>query len=353
MSENQPHDLLTVEPDSRQIGHRLLQVAAQVQQMQARIDQLAETAQLNSGQLDAMLRTLTDVQRTDELRGALAEVAIQVDASQQQVSTLAAELSKLARQDQLQRLEEIVAQQDQLAGVEQAITKWSRTLYKSNALGESKEQQIETALAALQSIVDHRDAWREQRAREDRQQIEAVRQLARSELAVDLLPALDGLDLAIASGQASLEENRQRIAAQNASYQQSRNGQQGEDASGQQNVWQRLRQSLVVPPAPQEPVPPVPEFVPAMVVTAESWLEGLKLVRLRLAGLLAAEGIQPIDALGQPFDPRLHVAMETETRRDVPANTVVQELRTGYRQYDRVLRYAEVVVSRSPEPTAH
>lgn len=352
MIENQPVDSSLAPPDSRQIGHRLLQVAAQIGQMQAQIDHLAETAHLNSGQLDALLRTLTDVHRADELRGAVAEVALQVDAGQQQVLAMAAELSKLARQDQLQRLEEIVAQQDQLAGVEQALTKWSRTQFKSNALGESKEQQIETALAALQAIVDHRDAWREQRVWEDRQQVEAGRQLARSELAVDLLPALDGLELAIASGQVWLEENGQRIAAQDASHQRSRNGQWAEESSTQRNVWQRLRQSLIVPPASEELIPPVPEFVPAMLVTAESWLEGLKLVRMRLAGLLAAEGIQPIDALGQSFDPRLHVALETESRSDVPANIIVRQLRKGYRQHDRVLRYAEVVVSRAPEPIA-
>ena len=37
---------------------------------------------------------------------------------------------------------------------------------------------------------------------------------------------------------------------------------------------------------------------------------------------------------------------------NVPANIIVRQLRKGYRQHVRVLRYAEVVVSRAPEPIA-
>ena len=83
-----------------------------------------------------------------------------------------------------------------------------------------------------------------------------------------------------------------------------------------------------------------------------AWLQGLALVRDRFVSLLAGEGIQAIDALHQAFDPRLHVAVETETRSDVPPDTVVRVLRKGYRQSDRVLRYAEVVVARETEHNA-
>ena len=71
-------------------------------------------------------------------------------------------------------------------------------------------------------------------------------------------------------------------------------------------------------------------------------------MRDRFAALLAQEQIQPLPALGQPFDPRLHLAIEAETRSDAPPNTVVRVLRQGYRQRQRVLRYAEVVVARPP-----
>ena len=82
--------------------------------------------------------------------------------------------------------------------------------------------------------------------------------------------------------------------------------------------------------------------------TLSGWLQGLGLVRDRFVALLAKESIQPMDALGKPFDPRLHVAVGGEERSDVAANTVVTVLRKGYVQGDRVLRYAEVLVSRAP-----
>jgi molecular chaperone GrpE len=74
----------------------------------------------------------------------------------------------------------------------------------------------------------------------------------------------------------------------------------------------------------------------------------LQLVYERAATLLATEEIQAIDALHKPFDPRLHVAVGTAERADLEPNRVVQVMRKGYRQRERVLRYAEVIVSRQP-----
>ena len=108
---------------------------------------------------------------------------------------------------------------------------------------------------------------------------------------------------------------------------------------------------MPTPPAsPSVPTGPAPEAVQEVFTTLTgaftAWLRGLDLVRDRFSALLSKEEILPIEALHQPFDPRLHVAVETETRNDVEANTVVRVLRQGYRQRNRVLRYAEVVVAR-------
>jgi hypothetical protein len=82
-----------------------------------------------------------------------------------------------------------------------------------------------------------------------------------------------------------------------------------------------------------------------MAGEVEAWLQGLEMVRTRFLALLATAGIYPMEAEGQPFDPRLHLAMATESRSDAPDGTVVAVLRKGYRQRDRVLRYAEVAVN--------
>jgi molecular chaperone GrpE len=80
-----------------------------------------------------------------------------------------------------------------------------------------------------------------------------------------------------------------------------------------------------------------------------AWLKGLELVRERLLETLAREGVEPLEAIGQPFDPHCHVALDTvPAQGDVLPGAVVSELRRGYAVGDRVLRYAEVVVARKP-----
>jgi molecular chaperone GrpE len=85
----------------------------------------------------------------------------------------------------------------------------------------------------------------------------------------------------------------------------------------------------------------------------DAWLQGLTLMRERFLAVLAGEGIEVMAALHTPFDPHWHVAVQTEIRDDVAPHTVIRVLRQGYRQHQRVLRYAEVVVARAadgPQP---
>lgn len=82
----------------------------------------------------------------------------------------------------------------------------------------------------------------------------------------------------------------------------------------------------------------------------EAWLEGLRLLERRLIGAFAREGVEPIPAVGEPFDPRRHLAVAVErpgpsTDAAARPNVVVREERRGYRAGDRVLRPAEVVVA--------
>ncbi|MCW3992460.1 MAG: nucleotide exchange factor GrpE [Candidatus Bathyarchaeota archaeon] len=77
-------------------------------------------------------------------------------------------------------------------------------------------------------------------------------------------------------------------------------------------------------------------------------VEGVEMVRNKLVKLMEAEGMASIDAVGEPFDPRLHEAvLEVETS-DHPAGTVVEEFRRGYTYRDRVLRASVVKVARNP-----
>lgn len=81
----------------------------------------------------------------------------------------------------------------------------------------------------------------------------------------------------------------------------------------------------------------------------ESWVKGLQLSVRKLEDALGTHGLQPIEAVGERFDPKMHEAVGHEESAEHPEDTVVSELRRGYRIRDRVVRPALVKVSRRPE----
>lgn len=73
---------------------------------------------------------------------------------------------------------------------------------------------------------------------------------------------------------------------------------------------------------------------------------GVRLVYDLLRKTLADHRVEPIEALGKPFDPALHEALMQVESKDQPPGTVVQELERGYKLHDRVLRAAKVAVAK-------
>ena len=85
----------------------------------------------------------------------------------------------------------------------------------------------------------------------------------------------------------------------------------------------------------------------------ESWVKGLELSVRKLEEALGTHGLQPIESVGARFDPKLHEAVGHEESAEHPEDTVVSELRRGYRVRDRVVRPALVKVARPPAGTQH
>ena len=75
---------------------------------------------------------------------------------------------------------------------------------------------------------------------------------------------------------------------------------------------------------------------------------GMNLVLKQLQDLLTENGLQPIEAVGQKFDPNLHEAIAHEPSKEVPEEVVTRQTRRGYRFKDRLLRPSAVVVSSGP-----
>ena len=76
---------------------------------------------------------------------------------------------------------------------------------------------------------------------------------------------------------------------------------------------------------------------------------GMSLVLKQLQDFLTDNGLQPIEAVGQKFDPNFHEAIAHEPSDDVPEETVIRQTRRGYRFKDRLLRPSAVVVSSGPK----
>lgn len=79
-------------------------------------------------------------------------------------------------------------------------------------------------------------------------------------------------------------------------------------------------------------------------IAASPWFSGVKLVQAKLQTVLEGEGVKPIQALGQPFDPNFHDAVMHEAAGQEHAGKVTAELRRGYTLHDRVIRATMVKV---------
>jgi molecular chaperone GrpE len=79
--------------------------------------------------------------------------------------------------------------------------------------------------------------------------------------------------------------------------------------------------------------------------TDAAYAEGVRLTYRQLMGTLASIGLEPVRAVGEPFDPHVHEAMRRVETDAVPEGTVLEELRKGYILSGTLLRPAQVAVA--------
>jgi molecular chaperone GrpE (heat shock protein) len=191
--------------------------------------------------------------------------------------------------------------------LEQEIRKLGKTQHKANLLAEEQNAQAKQALTLAQATQEQNTRLIESLSAEH-----AVS--AQKDTLEAILPALDGLEHAIASGQRYLKTRD--LAANNPGL--------------------TPQQAVLVSPADR-----------AMLA---GWLDGLNLVRERLLAILETGGVTPIACVGQPFDPYQHIAVGTTSQLPdgvlATTNNIVAEERRGYRSPAGVIRFAEVIVYR-------
>jgi len=80
-----------------------------------------------------------------------------------------------------------------------------------------------------------------------------------------------------------------------------------------------------------------------------SLVKGLQMVHANALTMAAAFGLATIDAAGKPFDPSLHAALLQQPSTTVPPQTVLDVVQKGYTLKGRLLRPAQVIVSKAME----
>ena len=82
--------------------------------------------------------------------------------------------------------------------------------------------------------------------------------------------------------------------------------------------------------------------------SAEQLRSGVELIVKQMEEVLRNLQVQAVPAVGEPFDPRVHEALGSVERNDLPDQSVAEEIRRGYRIRERLLRPALVRVVSNP-----
>ena len=142
--------------------------------------------------------------------------------------------------------------------------------------------------------------------------------------------------------QEAIAELNERIVRLTADFDNFRKRAQREKDEARQFANQGLLEKLL---------PVLDNFEMALTAVKDadpSVRDGVQMILDQLLGVLKESGVEPVDAMGQPFDPNLHEALSQEETTEVEEGTVVQQVQRGYKLNDRLVRPARVVVAKAP-----
>jgi len=81
-------------------------------------------------------------------------------------------------------------------------------------------------------------------------------------------------------------------------------------------------------------------------IDPDALLAGVRLVQKNMIKILQDEGLRPMESVGEPFDPEKHDALLHAEDESHGPNIVIDEHKKGYYFKDRVIRHAQVIVSK-------
>lgn len=78
-------------------------------------------------------------------------------------------------------------------------------------------------------------------------------------------------------------------------------------------------------------------------------MTGLKIIFKQFWEILESEGLKPIKAVGEKFDPYKHEALMVVENKDKEEDTIIEQIQKGYMLHQKVIRPSKVMVAKKPK----
>ncbi len=91
------------------------------------------------------------------------------------------------------------------------------------------------------------------------------------------------------------------------------------------------------------------QYIPDNMNDLESWIAGIDLVYKNLEKILGSFGLARIESEDKDFNPSEHEALLHQPTSEIEEGKIISVIREGYRLHERILRPAQVVVSKSED----
>jgi len=157
-------------------------------------------------------------------------------------------------------------------------------------------------------------------------------------------PGAEALSAALAAMKAERDQLLDRLARLQAEFDNARKRQERE----KQEFRDYATGSVV-----EQFLPVLDNFALALNATgsAEQLRAGVELIVKQMDETLRQLQVVAVPTVGQQFDPRVHEALGSVERDDLPDHSVAEEIRKGYRIRERLLRPAMVRIVSNPKQT--
>ncbi|HMW02370.1 MAG TPA: nucleotide exchange factor GrpE [Acidobacteriota bacterium] len=234
--------------------------------------------------------------------------------------------------DELEDEEAEETLEDLIANLAQELRRVGREVFKVNRAVDRNQELFEDALKELRRI--NRDATKAASSNDSGAIAQAIFE-TKASLCKELLGVVDGLELSLTSAKEIVEQLETAL---------DENQTLAEEVAVN---FETLSHSL--PPEVLAWFSLARTFrwdVTDTINSFHQWLEGQNLIIRRFLTVLAAVGVVPIDSVGNRFTPDRHKAVSVEIRTDVPVGTIIDEEVRGYTLDGKILRFAEVIVTR-------